>query len=53
MADKTLVCVDCGSDFIFSEGEQEFYREKGLESEPKRCADCRRAKKQQKSNRNY
>ena len=43
--DKTLICVDCGNEFIFTEGEQEFYKEKGFENEPKRCPDCRRAKK--------
>lgn len=39
--DKTLVCKDCGNDFIFSAGEQEFYAEKGFENEPARCRDCR------------
>ena len=29
MTDKTLVCRDCGSEFVFSVGEQEFYQEKG------------------------
>ena len=24
MTDKTLVCRDCGSEFVFSVGEQEF-----------------------------
>jgi len=52
MADKTLVCKDCGAEFVFTEGEQEFYKEKGFENEPQRCADCRRAKKQQRYNRN-
>lgn len=28
--DKTLVCKDCGKEFTFSAGEQEFYAEKGL-----------------------
>ncbi|HIZ31146.1 MAG TPA: zinc-ribbon domain-containing protein, partial [Candidatus Fournierella merdipullorum] len=23
--DKTLVCKDCGKEFVFSAGEQEFY----------------------------
>lgn len=45
MADKTLVCKDCGAEFIFTEGEQAFYAEKGFENEPKRCANCRRARK--------
>ncbi|MGI5880079.1 MAG: zinc-ribbon domain containing protein [Syntrophomonadaceae bacterium] len=39
--DKTLVCQDCGQEFIFTVGEQEFYNEKGFENEPKRCRDCR------------
>lgn len=48
MADKTLTCKDCGAEFIFSEGEQAFYQEKGFENEPQRCPDCRKAKKQQR-----
>lgn len=47
MTDKTLVCVDCGQEFIFTEGEQAFYKEKGFDNEPKRCVPCRRAKKDQ------
>ncbi len=39
--DKVLVCQDCGQEFIFTVGEQEFYQEKGFENEPKRCKDCR------------
>ena len=35
--DKSLVCQDCGQEFIFTVGEQEFYAEKGFENEPKRC----------------
>ena len=45
--DKTLTCKDCGSDFVFSASEQEFYQEKGFSNEPGRCADCRAARKQQ------
>jgi len=44
-ADKTLVCRDCGREFIFSAGEQEFYAEHDFGTEPTRCADCRREKK--------
>ncbi|WP_040418654.1 zinc-ribbon domain containing protein, partial [Clostridium celatum] len=29
MADKTIVCRDCGKEFIFTEVEQAFYKEKG------------------------
>lgn len=39
--DKTLVCKDCGSDFIFTAGEQEFYAAKGFENQPQRCKSCR------------
>jgi len=44
--DKTLICNDCGKEFIFSASEQEFYEEKGFQNEPKRCPDCRAARKQ-------
>ena len=46
MADRTLKCKDCGQDFVFTEGEQAFYKEKGFENEPQRCPTCRKAKKQ-------
>lgn len=45
MEDKKLTCKDCGKEFVFTVGEQEFYQSKGFENEPTRCADCRRAKK--------
>jgi hypothetical protein len=50
--DKTLKCRDCGVDFVFTSGEQEFYAQKGFENEPTRCADCRAKKKQQRNNQN-
>ena len=43
--DKTLICKDCGSEFIFTAGEQEFYAEKGFMNEPQRCKTCRDSKK--------
>ncbi|MBQ5672442.1 MAG: zinc-ribbon domain containing protein, partial [Oscillospiraceae bacterium] len=27
--DKTLVCKECGNNFVFTAGEQQFYAEKG------------------------
>jgi CxxC-x17-CxxC domain-containing protein len=42
--DKNLPCEECGKDFVFTAGEQEFYEEKGF-TPPKRCPDCRAAKK--------
>lgn len=50
MADKKLVCKDCNEDFLFTEGEQAFYKEKGFENEPQRCPDCRKSRKQNKDN---
>lgn len=35
--DKTLICKECGAEFIFTAGEQEFYAEKGFVNEPQRC----------------
>ena len=49
--DKTLTCKDCGAEFIFTAGEQEFFAEKGFENEPTRCGECRRAKKAARRNR--
>jgi CxxC-x17-CxxC domain-containing protein len=40
-ADKTLVCRECGQEFVFTAGEQEFYQQKGLMNEPGRCPTCR------------
>ena len=42
---KTLVCKDCGQEFVFTAGEQEFYAERGFVNEPKRCKSCRDAKR--------
>lgn len=43
--DKVLVCKDCGSEFVFTAGEQEFYAEKGFQNEPTRCKSCRSNRK--------
>ena len=45
--DKTLICKDCGNEFVFTEGEQEFYESKGFTNEPQRCKSCRDMKKRQ------
>ena len=42
--DKSLTCKDCGNEFVFSAGEQEFYSKQGF-NEPVRCKACRDAKK--------
>ena len=43
--DKTITCRDCGEEFIFSAGEQEFYERKGYTNAPVRCKACREARK--------
>ena len=43
--DKTLVCRECGKEFVFSASEQQFYAEKGFQNEPGRCPACRAARK--------
>ncbi|HTI14014.1 MAG TPA: zinc-ribbon domain containing protein [Dictyobacter sp.] len=43
--DKTLKCRECGQDFIFTAGEQEFYQQKGLMNQPGRCQSCRSARR--------
>ena len=51
MEDKKIVCKDCGNEFVFTVGEREFYKEKGFDNDPVRCADCRRARKAQNNRR--
>ncbi|HEY8172147.1 MAG TPA: zinc-ribbon domain containing protein [Dehalococcoidia bacterium] len=43
--DRNLACVDCGAEFVFSAEDQEFHASRGFTNEPKRCPDCRRARK--------
>ena len=46
--DRELSCKDCGQTFVFTEGEQEFFTQRGF-SEPVRCRPCRDARKAQKA----
>ena len=46
--DKTLVCVDCGQDFVHSADDQARYAERGFTNEPKRCRECRDKRKSQR-----
>ena len=41
LSDRTLTCVECGGEFIFTAGEQEFFQARGFGNEPKRCRSCR------------
>ena len=47
MEDKNIICKDCGKEFVFTTGEQEFYKEKDL---PMTLLDVPIAEKQ-KSNK--
>jgi CxxC-x17-CxxC domain-containing protein len=49
MPDKTLTCRDCGENFVFTAGEQEFYATKGYTNEPGRCPSCRATRKETRS----
>jgi CxxC-x17-CxxC domain-containing protein len=49
LADKTLVCRDCGQEFPFTIGEQEFYLSRGLQNEPGRCPGCRASRRRERS----
>jgi CxxC-x17-CxxC domain-containing protein len=51
-ADRTLSCRDCGKQFTFTAGEQEFYQTRGF-SDPTRCADCRAARKSSQTGGGY
>lgn len=39
--DRVLKCIDCGGEFVFTAGEQQFYHEKEFRNEPKRCKPCK------------
>ena len=39
--DKTLNCVDCGTPFVWTAGEQLFFADKNFKNEPKRCKSCK------------
>lgn len=43
--DRVLTCKDCGTQFVFTAGEQEFYASRGLMHPPGRCQACRAVRK--------
>ena len=45
LAEKSITCADCSKTFTFTASEQEFFASKGYTNEPKRCPECRQAKK--------
>jgi len=45
--DKSIQCSVCRTIFTFAAREQKFFASKGLTNEPKRCPQCRKARKHQ------
>ena len=41
--DKSLHCLDCGREFVFTADDQESYAKKGWTNEPTRCKHCQEA----------
>jgi CxxC-x17-CxxC domain-containing protein len=48
--DRTLNCVDCGTEFVHSAEDQEYYAQKGFVSDPKRCPSCRASRRSMREN---
>jgi CxxC-x17-CxxC domain-containing protein len=46
--DKSIQCSDCGTTFIFSAEDQEYFQSKGYVNDPKRCPECRQARKSER-----
>lgn len=42
--DRSILCVDCAKEFVWTAGEQTFFRDKQLQNPPKRCKECKQAK---------
>ncbi len=49
---KEITCTGCGSPFVFTEAEQDFYQSKGF-NEPRKCKPCRDAAKQNREGGGY
>ncbi|CAN5159138.1 hypothetical protein BH20ACI2_BH20ACI2_04120 [soil metagenome] len=42
--DTAIPCIDCKEEFVWTIGEQTFFRDKDLKNPPKRCKECKKAK---------
>jgi CxxC-x17-CxxC domain-containing protein len=51
--DRTLTCVECGAPFTFSADDQAYHAQKGFTNEPRRCPDCRAARRSQRGESSY
>ena len=43
--DRNLTCQDCGTSFVFTADDQQYHAQKGFSNEPKRCPNCRQARR--------
>lgn len=50
-SDMEITCRDCNRKFIWTTGEQEYYKQYNL-FKPSRCIDCRKKRKMQNNNFN-
>ena len=39
--DRSLKCIDCGAEFVFTAGEQLFFHDKQFKNDPKHCKRCK------------
>ena len=44
--DKVILCEDCKKEFTHTVADQQNFAERGFRWEPKRCPDCRKARKE-------
>jgi CxxC-x17-CxxC domain-containing protein len=47
--DRTIICRDCGQEFVFSAGEQEFFAQREF-ADPVRCSGCRQERRRARTN---
>jgi Probable zinc-ribbon domain len=45
MPDQQITCVNCKQEFTHNEEEQEFWKKMGFKNPPKRCAPCRKVRR--------
>ena len=43
--DRELTCADCGKPFTFTAEDQAYHAERGFTNAPRRCPDCRAARR--------
>jgi hypothetical protein len=45
LQDKQIICAKCAKPFVWTSDEQRYYKQKGLQHEPKLCVNCRQERK--------